>query len=786
MAIPKWSWTDTNPYINHPGIYSPYIKFGASAEETQKAYQALINKGPTSDFSYMVWNDLCAKISDLNKDWQTEYYFGNIPPFVWMKSPRREDYPDGETYVYEQTRTDGTWGRITHQMMNKMAKGLIPTAIPPWTQRLGRDTIQAGDICYADYFLWIVDTVNHWCDLVPMWWSITGVFTFGYQGKVEVWLVLPFSFQLDALFDSRSNIQPGDGIQALVFVEWKLGVDANVVLYQPVYVIGLMNFMTLDIQCKVWDKEIIYVIPQLLEGRMGDDIRLVQREILPFHISDRFQHGQDFHLKLSSDLQAMCPRLHADYYGTAGLQLTSPFPLLFHDSFSHSGTVKVRRTARPVPIAAWTPFQSDARIRVEFEGINMLEMEPGALRVQGHITHDVDTSRISEQKRKLCVYAQSFDITDTDAVSMEPDAEQIVIHRVPEELKVGVASPVSHRERVKTKKEISLLSNAPSSMGHTGAMQKVRGGGELSFANEESLTVRSGAIGVTDGGIDLAFQDTQAMDFDGKLGTQEQIGISEDPPLPMEGEATVSTECSGRIDRDQVLEHAADATIQTLSLAEIQFNMNKILETESVAARTSSIAAMYVRRYFHLVSEEELSSREYGILDKRIRRLMESSNTTATKEKGELLLRLIRFASGGGTALATSEAEAVRTLPRHTVSMKNYVMTGVNAFLDAGYVRGDSLVAEPTISVVTDVGLSRSEIGGFLSTAEKIAAIVESELQRAPTRSLFGGEIAQTGSDAKLVMARSKLVLALEYEETLVMDLEEVNAADAERHLVFI
>ena len=49
----------------------------ASAELTKKAYNALISHGPTTDFSYLVWNDMVDKANEVvrarNHTWNTDY-----------------------------------------------------------------------------------------------------------------------------------------------------------------------------------------------------------------------------------------------------------------------------------------------------------------------------------------------------------------------------------------------------------------------------------------------------------------------------------------------------------------------------------------------------------------------------------------------------------------------------------------------------------------------------------------------------------------------------------------
>ena len=47
-AVAYWSWNTANG--------------SATAEQTQLAYEAITGRGEISDFSYLVWNDLCKKV----------------------------------------------------------------------------------------------------------------------------------------------------------------------------------------------------------------------------------------------------------------------------------------------------------------------------------------------------------------------------------------------------------------------------------------------------------------------------------------------------------------------------------------------------------------------------------------------------------------------------------------------------------------------------------------------------------------------------------------------------
>ena len=63
VAVNPWDWNISN------GV--------ATAAQTQKAHQALVNRGPTTDFSYLVWNDMVDKANEVvqarNHTWNTDY-----------------------------------------------------------------------------------------------------------------------------------------------------------------------------------------------------------------------------------------------------------------------------------------------------------------------------------------------------------------------------------------------------------------------------------------------------------------------------------------------------------------------------------------------------------------------------------------------------------------------------------------------------------------------------------------------------------------------------------------
>lgn len=122
--ITPWSWYESNK--------------DATAEETQKAYQALINKGSIGDFSYKVWNDLCWK----GREIATDDYFDSS----WINWANI-------TFFQDNLLIKASNKKLYASRFNDLAKALgkIDIDIP---------TVEKGDLIYAQYFLDIASGLN--------------------------------------------------------------------------------------------------------------------------------------------------------------------------------------------------------------------------------------------------------------------------------------------------------------------------------------------------------------------------------------------------------------------------------------------------------------------------------------------------------------------------------------------------------------------------------------------------------------------------------------------------
>ncbi len=133
LEIEYWSWDKSN--------------WNASEEETLTAYNAITTRGATTNFSYLVWNDMVEKVVDL----------GNII--------------DGEYVSWDDTHTSYSGTKMTLRDKELTAERFnsLRLNIELYGERLGVGTIPysdipypvyAGDIVLGEYFLTLTNYIN--------------------------------------------------------------------------------------------------------------------------------------------------------------------------------------------------------------------------------------------------------------------------------------------------------------------------------------------------------------------------------------------------------------------------------------------------------------------------------------------------------------------------------------------------------------------------------------------------------------------------------------------------
>ena len=125
-AISKWSWSSSNGT--------------ASAAQTKAAYDALINRGPLSDFSYRVWNDMCGKVIEienaLGQTWSTKY----------------AQYADTKMTTSDKSLTAKRFNSLRYNIGRSYSTDI--------------KEVSSGDTVYAWYFTTLARCMNEWIDQI--------------------------------------------------------------------------------------------------------------------------------------------------------------------------------------------------------------------------------------------------------------------------------------------------------------------------------------------------------------------------------------------------------------------------------------------------------------------------------------------------------------------------------------------------------------------------------------------------------------------------------------------
>lgn len=121
-SLEKWSWYASNG--------------SATAAQTRQAYQAITSQGNLSDFSYLVWNDLCEKVKEVRQfctmSWNNAYA------------------------TFAETKMSSWDKEMTAARCNSLRYNVNEAL----------SLVSRGDTIYGYYFTEIADSINAWIDYI--------------------------------------------------------------------------------------------------------------------------------------------------------------------------------------------------------------------------------------------------------------------------------------------------------------------------------------------------------------------------------------------------------------------------------------------------------------------------------------------------------------------------------------------------------------------------------------------------------------------------------------------
>ena len=122
ILVSAWSWSSSNGT--------------ASASQTKAAYTALTNNGSTSDFSYLVWNDMCSKVIEIE----------NAAGLTW--STKYASYADTKMSSSDKVLTATRFNSLRYNIGRSYSTGI--------------NEVASGDTVYAWYFTTLARCMNEW------------------------------------------------------------------------------------------------------------------------------------------------------------------------------------------------------------------------------------------------------------------------------------------------------------------------------------------------------------------------------------------------------------------------------------------------------------------------------------------------------------------------------------------------------------------------------------------------------------------------------------------------
>lgn len=124
ILVSAWSWSSSNGT--------------ASASQTKAAYTALTNNGSTSDFSYLVWNDMCSKVIEIE----------NAAGLTW--STKYASYADTKMSSSDKVLTATRFNSLRYNIGRSYSTDI--------------KEVSSGDTVYAWYFTTLARCMNSWID----------------------------------------------------------------------------------------------------------------------------------------------------------------------------------------------------------------------------------------------------------------------------------------------------------------------------------------------------------------------------------------------------------------------------------------------------------------------------------------------------------------------------------------------------------------------------------------------------------------------------------------------
>lgn len=782
MPIAKWDWTT----VNHAEYTLPayhYVIFNAEEEQVQRAYATLQSKGFVREFSTSVWNDLCAKIRDINLEWRTGKYFNSTWPSVWITSSNLADYPSYSEYQKYKNLA----GVLRADAMNMAVDALYTYSERPWKKHLGRTALKKGDEVKAEYFFWLVDAINHWCELSPAPFAFFDAFAFEtVKDVLQLYDALPMFFiSMDMEYGGNAGLLLYDPFPFSLTTGFSHKAKRAVIVKLPSAPFGSkINFMTITMLCSANADNFALGISGIHKYLLDMVMNVRCRKACLCSVFAEFIYTSPVSVTTAKNISPLYIRLAVNTDADIHLRLDSVIYFRFSDSSKYDGSGKMS-TKRPIPLTALTKYTFDSASVIEFEGIELLDMADEVIHFLDTLDGAVYKAVNLEQESEISVAESYTEINAPIGIPAEVECGKLTVLEIPSE---SVIAPSVIAEQIGTEicvtEDMQITSGIPTIIALNGVLENLSGTSDLTFANEIPVTMQKNSIRVHHDGANCSTDSANDVLHTGEILTSDEISLQETSIAELTAAASTEVTYEGSLVKDSVAETAGSVNVGTQSSAEITRGLNALLDADIVAAKTVSAAEAVIIHIAALLADSTINTVEKGNLAAIIRSALESDPVIRTTEYGRLLARLTKYAESDTVVRGDVNAELSHTNPDY-MSGSAEISPMTDVFLDKNYVGGNGCVTDSKVGANIDAHLSISANSAPIESAYFIRIMYDAIINRIPARQLDGDAISSAKSEAHIITACVELILASVYEDVLATETDDTFADDVERHLIY-
>ncbi len=780
MAVQKWTWNGTNPSSQKPIIGS--VAFDATAEQTRRAYQTLLSKGPTTDFDRRVWNDLCGKILDLNVEWCSQNYFNSTSP-VWVQSVGK---------------------KLSANAMNTAVNAIFTNFDRPWESELNRKELRKGDVAKAAYFLWMVDAINKWCELRPLFFAFSDEFWLWMKNTTRLKPALPI-FLDNANF--KLHIDPNILLRpSIPFSIWLTfdGVNEkqNFVLLPSVPMSSLMNFYKLNISVLARNGIVLETLPKPLVMKHNTEAFALACRSIEFGVLCDLHMPIEVNAWVCRDLLPLYPRLDARYGSSVDFVLPYALGVEATDAMVHQSNARIRKF-RSLPIATRYGYFHNGGATFDFDYSKAFDSQNGNVGFDDHFILANLPSAFYENISSFSLpgaatigiargtryaHSSSFLLRDRDtfhtAESVSFDGASTIRPQGQHVLAQATSDSRRHIGKIGSR-HTATFSYAPADVYGHGGHFKTAYDFAMEFSEEIDFVHTAFGFYVQNNQVKLEEALAKDLAHSGNIADRESIDLVCAETMELHGYGEVQVPYIATLQTNRVCLLGGHENVYTDSRVELVTTLNTEIEPKPQEVATRYSVLLDTLQQQKILADVDFAIMERGSLAALHGSVLDAESIVETDSRSALVVKRAGVIAGESGCVASSTATAATIRPKHISGKPCVVGTEARAILDLCYPVDDTFGAYANIEVATDAVVAPIRSGAFFESQLSITTTEEGAVELKPIRYMASKNLVAIETEAEATLVKVHHVLASEIEEELATDLDGIPAEELDRRFIF-